>query len=355
MWLNSKGFIGASEALASWLTSGEYVEASEYFLSAAVLPTHAALADKTAAEEAVSEQHQDLAAGLLPELRLVACLCAGTRNQQNLEIIELLASFAMYGEDLMEVTNGDLAGWMGDLAPRGDLSSSHLLYRMCCLWACPPIIEEQMAPGPHAEAWKAAQAGHHMLLPLLVLAYQVPRPEAEVPGPGGDAQQQQGSRSSAASSRSSSATAAAAKRAQQARDAFRAAVMSSPMCLCAMFALCQPVPGMMQSVFAKVEQRVWREGDTEGWIHARIQSWIAGGGLDNSSLSVARSEPLPKLLKGEEYVWSAAWWEHNYGAKEEGQHIKRLQAYVQAAADRAAEQLQVHPVLIESLREALQS
>jgi hypothetical protein len=285
-----------------------------------------------------------------------ACVRAGTRIQQNLEIIELLASFAMYGEDLMEVTNGDLAGWLDDLAPRGDLSSSHLLYRMCCFWDCPPIID-QMDLTPHTGAWKAAKAAHHMLLPLLVLTYQVPQLSAEAPTSAQQRQQQQqqGGQPSAASSRATAAAAAAAKRAQQARDAFRAAVMSSPGILCTISGVCQAVPGMMQSVFEKVEQRVRCEGDKEGWIHALIQSWISNGGLDSHSLSAARQEPLPKMLKAEEAIWSAAWFQHNYTQREEAQHIKKLQAYVQAAADRAAEQLEKHPELVDSLMEALES
>jgi hypothetical protein len=267
----------------------------------------------------------------------------------------------MYGTDLMESTGGDLAGWLGELAPRGDLSSSQLLYRMCCFWERLTVID-QIPLGPNTGAWKAAKAAHHFLLSLLVLAYQIPELPPEVTGSGGKAhqqqqqqqQQQQGSQQSAVSSRALSAAAAAAKRAQQARDALRTAVMSSPMCLSAVCISCQTVPGMMQSVFEKVEQRVSCEGDQAGWIFERTRSWIANGGLDNNSLAAIVQEPLTKIRTDQEAVWSAAW-EHNYSAKEEAQHIKRLQACVQAATDRAAEQLQEHPELVESLMEALES
>jgi hypothetical protein len=274
----------------------------------------------------------------------VACLFTGTRSQQTLEVIELIASFAMYGDDLMEVTDGDLAGWLDDLAPRGDLSSSQLLYRMCCFWNCQQTTG-RMPLGTNKGAWKAAREGHYVLLPLLVLAYQVPQVPTNA--------QQQGTHTSAASSRAEAAAAAAAKRAQQARDTFRAAVMSSPGILCTISGVCQAVPGMMQSVFEKVEQRVRCEGDQAGWIHALIQSWISKNALNNISVTAARQEPLARLLASQEAVWSSAW-EHKYSVKEEGQHIKRLQAYVQAAADRAAEQLQGHPALVQRLREALQ-
>jgi hypothetical protein len=101
----------------------------------------------------------------------------------------------------------------------------------------------------------------------------------------------------------------------------------------------------MRAVLKRFEERVFCEGDEPGWIHRRIQSWINDSGLDYSSRATARQEPLLKLIKGEEVVWHAAW-AGSYSAKEEGQHIKRLQAYVQAAADRAAGQLQQQPELV---------
>jgi hypothetical protein len=63
-------------------------------------------------------------------------------------------------------------------------------------------------------------------------------------------------------------------------------------------------------------------------------------------------EPLAKLLRKERKLWFDSW-EGSYNAKEEGQHIKRLQAYVQAAADRAAGQLQQQPGLVEKLQRVL--
>jgi hypothetical protein len=117
---------------------------------------------------------------------------------------------------------------------------------------------------------------------------------------------------------------------------------------------CQDDAGMMESVFEKVEQRVLWEGDKGGGIYEWTRTWAEAGGLHNNPLASVVQEPLFRMLKAEEAVWSAAW-EHNYNAKEEGQHIKRLQAYVQAAADRAASQLQGRPGLVQSLREALQS
>jgi hypothetical protein len=61
---------------------------------------------------------------------------------------------------------------------------------------------------------------------------------------------------------------------------------------------------------------------------------------------------LLKLVQKEKVQWASAW-EGSYSAKEEGQHVKRLQAYVQAAADRAAAQQQQQPELVQKLREAL--
>jgi hypothetical protein len=270
--------------------------------------------------------------------------CTGNRTKQTLHGIELISSFAMYGEDLMEVTGGDLAGWLDDLAPRGNLTSSQLLYRMCCFWNCLEVIDH-LPMGQNIEAWRAAKVAHHMLLPLLVLAYQIPTPAREGLHAGGRSQRQ-------GTQPPSSSRPAAAKRAQQARERLRSALEKSPMCLTTIYLCCKAVPGMMTSVTKKVEESVYQDGDKPGWIYDRVQSWINEGGANNSSRATARQEPLPKLIKGEELVWDAAW-EGSYSAKEEGQHIKRLQAYVQAAADRAAGQLQGNPELVQRLRDVL--
>jgi hypothetical protein len=106
---------------------------------------------------------------------------------------------------------------------------------------------------------------------------------------------------------------------------------------------------MMQSVFDTVEKRVFPAEEQCGILFGHVSSFLRANQRSRTKIP----EPLQKLFKGEAQVWSSSC-AGSYSAKEEGQHIKRLQAYVQAAVDKAVGQLHPYdPDLVEMLKEAL--
>jgi hypothetical protein len=101
----------------------------------------------------------------------------------------------------MEKTGGDLAGWLGDLAPRGDLDSTQLLYRLCGVdmvkvhQACHVMDDGIMA---RTTAGVLTNEG----LPLLSLAFRMLRPVSSREG----AHSCENSRHSSSNSSSSTTT-----------------------------------------------------------------------------------------------------------------------------------------------------
>jgi hypothetical protein len=81
---------------------------------------------------------------------------------------------------LFAVVDGDLAGWLGELAPRGDLNSTQLLYRMCCLYKPPEhkllVLPSSATLDIEGEA-DNMYILHTRLIPLLMLAYQTVPPQ----------------------------------------------------------------------------------------------------------------------------------------------------------------------------------
>jgi hypothetical protein len=55
---------------------------------------------------------------------------AAAGHQQRASLFLPVISYVQSAADLLSKTDGDLAGWLGDLAPRGDLDSTQLLYRL---------------------------------------------------------------------------------------------------------------------------------------------------------------------------------------------------------------------------------
>jgi hypothetical protein len=121
------------------------------------------------------------------------------------------------------------------------------------------------------------------------------------------------------------------------------------------------LPSFLKSVLSTVESTVARPDDQPGFLtdiinaqvleHQKKAERVPGYSWEQI-YEEARKEPLTKLLQKERKLWLDLW-DGGYSAKEEGQHIQRLQAYVQAAADRAAGQLQQQPQLVEKLRRVL--
>jgi hypothetical protein len=77
---------------------------------------------------------------------------------------------------LMEATDGDLAGWLGDLAPRGDLDSAQILYRMC--WADVATLQYSTLSSDQRKQTLAVAVTRltRHAVPLLSLAYRMLRP-----------------------------------------------------------------------------------------------------------------------------------------------------------------------------------
>jgi hypothetical protein len=132
---------------------------------------------------------------------------------------------------------------------------------------------------------------------------------------------------------------------------------ASPITLGILVADLSQLPGVMDPALRALHRLLSLPDDVDDKrsIYNRALSWMdrLEGTSTPDIFAQARQEPLHKLLQKEKVQWASSW-EGGYSAKEEGQHIQRLQAYVQAAADRAAGQLQQQqPELVQKLREAL--
>jgi hypothetical protein len=320
---------------------------------------------------------------------------AGTATHQTGHAIEQICFLATYGMDLLQLVGGDLAGWLGDLAPRGDLDSTQLLYRMCCLFgglSDMHVRQEEKVEG----AWLLANSLHKHLTPLIALACKTPAsvrqtpssmwpssspsstaaptpagatvgaspavaaPSAAAMGASsatGASNQRQPSLHFGSSPSPSPPTAAKARRVHQAQEELRSALDNSPACLGIIYNQAGSQPEVIHTVFKAVEARVRRATDQPGFLKERATAWYRQyAELHRDQLgdhvTLPDHEPLFKLLLNEGQVWTNSW-QGNYSAEEEGRHTNRLQAYVQAAAHRAAGQLQQQPGLVQKLREAL--
>jgi hypothetical protein len=79
---------------------------------------------------------------------------------------------------LLVRTDGDLAGWLGDLAPRGDLDSTQLLFR---IFGVNVADLDHPRRGPSGADTATSQAATHLTshgLPLLSLAFRMLNPAA---------------------------------------------------------------------------------------------------------------------------------------------------------------------------------
>jgi hypothetical protein len=122
------------------------------------------------------------------------------------------------------------------------------------------------------------------------------------------------------------------------------------------------LPAFLESVLRTVERKVALPHDQPGFLVDQITMQVlehqkkivqVPGYSWEHMYKEAEKEPLTKLLQKERKLWSESW-EGSYSAKEEGRHIQRLQAYVQATVDKAAEQLQQqHPDLVRRLQRVL--
>jgi hypothetical protein len=78
---------------------------------------------------------------------------------------------------LLAKTDGDLAGWLGDLAPCGDLDSTQLLYRMCGADMMSQFLASARGfPEADLEVTNAVVVLISHGLPLLSLAFRMLKP-----------------------------------------------------------------------------------------------------------------------------------------------------------------------------------
>jgi hypothetical protein len=96
---------------------------------------------------------------------------------------------------LMKATDGDLAGWLGDLAPRGDLDSAQILYRMC--WADVASLQYSTLSGDQRKQTLAVAVTSltSHAVPMLALAYKMLRPHNMVSNGGSSSGASSGSSS----------------------------------------------------------------------------------------------------------------------------------------------------------------
>jgi hypothetical protein len=87
-----------------------------------------------------------------------------------------IISYVESAASLLLKTGGDLAGWLGDLAPRGDLDSTQLLYRMA--GSRLDGIREEMEEGSSKEEHQAVTVAVLPLqaVPMLALAQRMLQP-----------------------------------------------------------------------------------------------------------------------------------------------------------------------------------
>jgi hypothetical protein len=77
-----------------------------------------------------ASHHQFLIPPALNYLSCFVCLLAVSCSQMCTALIRNLSMLAATASALMAITNGDLPGWLGSLAPSGTLTSTQLFYRI---------------------------------------------------------------------------------------------------------------------------------------------------------------------------------------------------------------------------------
>jgi hypothetical protein len=325
-------------------------------------------------EQAYGNMH--MSSALIPSRRHVFDSdCAGTATDYTLRVIETLCAIAQYGAVLMIISGGDLAGWLGDLAPRGDLTSTQLLYRTCCF--SQSFIDYQVRPDQAVkDAMAALRCAHNTLVPLVALTFEAPPfPPPEVAqstttiappkaaAEGGVGKAWKAAPTDTAPSKAAASKAAAAKAWEDVEDA----IFNSPAHLVSMYDACRAKLDMLSFIISLVETRLYQphavprlltEPAPPRTLLDRAEAiWhqLKGPALgDYISPPKLEAEPLAKLLQKQRLACFSSS-QGYYSTSEEARHVKRLQAYVQAAADRAAEQLQGQPALVHRLREVIKS
>jgi hypothetical protein len=100
------------------------------------------------------------------------------------------------GLELDQAVGEDLAGWLGDLAARGDLTSSQLLYRLSCVCNPPEEAHSQTPTLMALCTLGPAVTLHSRVIPLLAVARQLAKLDPtstplQLPGLAATAHQQQ--------------------------------------------------------------------------------------------------------------------------------------------------------------------
>jgi hypothetical protein len=194
---------------------------------------------------------------------------AGTAEATMGDMCHLLTRVASHGVHILSVNGGDLAGWLGDLAPKGDLDSAQLFYRMCCLFETPSSWASLLVD-TRLEGMLSMNTVHAKLLPLLALAYQVPAPVASSPAPtaassDGSAQLQ------TSDDRSSSTSASGSKHGQQQQQQQTGSNYSS-----------NPAPGSAHRQQQRQQQ--------QQLLHDRLVSALSSSPATLGSLAMAGEE-----------------------------------------------------------------
>jgi hypothetical protein len=358
----------------------------------AILPCYGGEAPITGAHHRIPQTYS-----LRHIINVKLLVASGTAEDTVLAVLGTLIAMTRWGLGLHNSANGDLAGWLGDLAPRGDLTSSQLLYRLSGVYKA--IVELDLeAHGLHGFTGNTTLQLSELafvqtrLLPLLALVYEtIPapaaapdaQPSASSPhltssmtcgqqGRTGEGQVTAGDVSSSSSSDvrnplpqqlgSSQQKTATASHATAAQQKLVTALALSPRFLADVV------------IHFKANQRF-----TETWrcvyrhIHQRLQALSCVGGMAfpirqalsyvetvlhgtttevfdsmirNTTISL-EEEPLASLILNKEgSVWKDAW-AGRYRPREQAVHAHLLDEYVRAAAERATQQ---QPSLAEGFR-----
>jgi hypothetical protein len=272
---------------------------------------------------------------------------------------------------LFRVVGGDLAGWLGDLAPRGDLDSTQLLYRLCCI--SDSAAKVSFYSKNLEIAAKDVTVVHAKLLPLLALVYQAhPDPTPSCTGDhqqsrqqqvgargtgmpqGGSGEDQSGTVRRDCASRLHDSPAKKARPASALLTRLMTAIVLSPKTLRSLFAETKGplAPAFAAGVLSLAQERLQLVGSQL----ARDCCSALEAALESSSVRESPSlgfkstgEPLEALLQQQRRVWQSAW-EGRYSAREQAGHARLLEGYVRAAADRA---VRLQPGLAEGLQAIL--
>jgi hypothetical protein len=266
------------------------------------------------------------------------------------------------GVTISGAVRGDLAGWLGDLAPAyGGLDSTHLLYRMCCLYACTsrmlpvhPVIGSILG---HLEF----RSSH--LIPFLAMVFQV-APAAQ--------------QHKHLSSSSSSNPAAHAAQQEQQRDHSKGSQRSTTHTRAAPAHHTTPYSANLHTRFiealqcsqtfleflASTELRICGQLGVTGAVLDLAQEWLqlpsdqptlregalAMAAQSSFQIRPAAKDALCKLVQSyQPDIWEASW-RVTCRPQQEAGHVRLLETYI---TDVAARVIQGHPGLKAEVLEAL--